>query len=118
MRKLSKKEQKLSQKPWLTKGIVKSSKTKNKLYLDSLSENPEKVIQYKIFRDKLTHIKELAKQNHYQLLIKYSKHNIKILWKTINDIIRFNKRKANHIGNLLNEKGDIIADNYNIRMYV
>ena len=76
--------------------------------------NPEKVIQYKTFRKKLTHIKKLAKQNHYKLLIKDSKHNMKILWKAINGITRFNKRKVNHIGNLLNEEGDITADNYKI----
>jgi len=55
MRKKSKKEQKLSEKPWLTKGILKSNKTKNKLYTSSLKENTNDVQLHKKFRNKLAH---------------------------------------------------------------
>ena len=48
IRQLSQKKQKLCAKPWITNGILKSIKTKHKLYKTHfLSNNPIKVTEYK-----------------------------------------------------------------------
>ena len=92
LRKKSTKEQKISVKPWITKGILTSSKMKNKLYTASLKGSIEKIQQYKIYRNKFTHLKEKAKANYYNSLITQKKDNMKSLRKTINDIAKYKKR--------------------------
>ena len=48
IRQLSQKKQKLCTKPWIANGILKSIKTKHKLYKTHfLSNNPIKVTEYK-----------------------------------------------------------------------
>ena len=50
-------------KPWLTKGILKSIKTKNKLYANCYKQNNSNLIsKYKQHSNKLTTIKRLAKE--------------------------------------------------------
>ena len=88
LRRKSRKEKKLNSKPWITKAILISSKTKNKLYIANLKESANDVQLYKTYCNKLTHVKEQAKRKYYQGLILASKHNMKLLWKTINDIAK------------------------------
>ena len=60
IRQLSQKKQKLCTKLWITNGILKSNKTKPKLYnTHFLSNNPIKVTEYKrpTFHNTLTHVK-------------------------------------------------------------
>ena len=91
LRKKSRKEVKLGNKPWITKGILNLSKIKNKLYQISLTGKSEDVKLYKTYRNKLSHIKELSKREYYSQLVYNSKHNMRKLWKTINDITKFKK---------------------------
>ena len=46
----------------ISKGILVSGKTKNKLYQESLKINADTDIQYRSYRNKLTHTKEMAKK--------------------------------------------------------
>ena len=62
MRKQTKKEKITMQKQWLTKGIIISSKIKNKLFQLSLNGMPEDIKRYKNYRNKLSHIKEQSKK--------------------------------------------------------
>ena len=87
-------------------GILTSSKMKNKLYTASLKGSIEKIQQYKIYRNKFTHLKEKAKENYYNNLINQNKHNMKSLWKTINDIAKYKKRTICQIKELTNEAGE------------
>ena len=67
---MSRREKKLNEKPWITRGILKSIKTKNRLFkfcykcLDS-----NKIEFYKKYRNKLTHIKFLAKRQKYDQVL-------------------------------------------------
>ena len=70
------KEQKLSNKPWITKDILKASKIKCKLYKASLNGTTEDHYRYKSFRNKLAHDKEQAKQKFYTKTVNETKHNI------------------------------------------
>jgi len=58
LRKKSKNEQKLKAKQWLTKAIIKSSKTKNRLYASSLRGDSNDLQIYKRFWNKRTNVKE------------------------------------------------------------
>ena len=55
-------------------------------------------------------IKERAKQKCYHSVINDTKHNTKVLWKTINDITHYKKRSNNSISNLVNEIVENIVD--------
>ena len=63
LRKQSRKETKLKNKSWSSKGILKSIQQKNLLYKRALKLNDSNTwAQYKVYRNKLTHIKEYAKR--------------------------------------------------------
>ena len=93
LRRKSRKEKKLNSKPWIRKEILISSKIKNKLYIANLKGSTNDVQLYKTYCNKLTHVKEQAKRKYYQRLVLASKHNIKFLWKTINDIAKYKKKQ-------------------------
>ena len=66
----SRKEQHTFQKPWLTKGILKSIGTKNKMFKKQIkSSNPYLIEQYKNYRNKLTHLKELSNKTTLNLCL-------------------------------------------------
>ena len=66
MRKLTHKKKQQLNKPWISNAIVKSIKRKQKLFKTHfLSNDPEKVKQYKIYNNKLNRIKEVAKRNYF-----------------------------------------------------
>jgi len=65
MKKLSKSKLKLQLKPWITKGILKSIRYKNKLYKKLCKNNFNdrlKLQQYKTYLNKLTKIKTISKK--------------------------------------------------------
>ena len=50
-------------KPWITAGIRKSIQTQNKLFKDYVTtQTNESSTKYKKYRNKLTHVKEMAKR--------------------------------------------------------
>ena len=100
LRKRSRKEQKLSTKPWISKEILQSMKKKNLLDKKCMKNNTtEAWVEYKICRNKLFHIKENAKKLHYYTLINENKNNTAKLWKTIKDIITLKSSNNSKIPN-------------------
>ena len=88
LRKQSRKETKLKNKPWLSKGILISIQQKNLLYKRALKLNDSNTwAQYKVYRNKLTHIKEYAKRLYIKNLVNDNKHDTSSLWKIIHKII-------------------------------
>ena len=90
---LSRRKARLFNKPWITKGLQKSIKTKSKLYKLFL-QNPsfENDSKYKKYRNKLHHLLKLSKKNYYDCKFERAKGNIKQTWNLLNEII--NKRKT------------------------
>ena len=78
--------------PWITKGILKSRKTKNKLYKKFI-KNPSKKneLAYKTYRNKFNKVKSVAKKCYYNKEFNEHKNNLRYLWKLINEVI--NKRR-------------------------
>ena len=84
----SRKEQRSFNKPWLTKGILTSIAKKNTLYRKQLTtNNPNIIRKYKTYRNKLTHLKEISKQNYYKQAFQKCHHDKKKTWKLVNEII-------------------------------
>ena len=68
--------------PWTTKGILKSSKTKQRLYDKFLkSKTDDHEISYKNYRKLFESIKQRAKSQYYSKMILPYKENIKKLGK-------------------------------------
>ena len=66
---------------------------------------------YKEVGNKLTHTKELAKKQYYNGIIDKAKHNTALIWKVINDILKY-KVKSSHciVDKLMDENGQTIQD--------
>jgi hypothetical protein len=65
--------------PWLTTGILKSIKHKNKLFIKTKS-NPDLISDYNKYRNKLTNIIRIAKLNYHKTLLFQLKNNAAKLW--------------------------------------
>lgn len=75
-------------KPWLSFGLKKSIKQKNKLYI-TFRKRPtvQNEIKYKSFKRILTKlIKKTEKEYYHSLLLKH-KHNPRLTWKTLKNLI-------------------------------
>ena len=78
----SRKNQRSFNKPWLTKGILTSIAKKNPLYRKQLTRNNPNIIRkYKTYRNKLTPLREISKQNFYKQAFQKCHHDIKKTWK-------------------------------------
>ena len=64
--------------PWMTKGLVKSSKKKQRLYEKYLkNRNPVNELNYKQYKTFFKSLKNKSKKNYYSGLIDSYKYNIK-----------------------------------------
>ena len=89
------KQYKTSKKPWISKAILTSIKTKNKLFRKLLRHKSDKSYEiYKVYGHMLTYTKKAAKVTYYQKLITNSKAPSDT-WKAANNIIRRTKQKFN-----------------------
>ena len=82
-----------TRKPWLTEGLKKSIKRKNKLYLRKQKSKNEHGQLYKQYRNKLNKLLHLAEQQHYDNLLKENKNNLKLSWRIMKDIISKHKSR-------------------------
>lgn len=97
LKKLKRKNQ--SRKPWLSKRLLKSVKSKDKLYKQYLSDSSsKKKALYKEYRNKLNHSLRIAKRLYYGKKLNESKNNLRVTWRVLSDLInkRKPKVKSNH----------------------
>ncbi len=74
--------------PWLTPGILKSIKHKNKLFLKSKIDGSQQC--YKSYRNQLTKIIRLAKLNHHKQILLHLKNNSIKMWSHLKSLINSN----------------------------
>ena len=87
-------KKKLKEKPWLTKGLLKSIKQKNKMYKKFLDRsNCSLYTQYKKYRNTLNRALECAKRNYYSKILNQNKHNIGKVYEKINKICKLKSKK-------------------------
>ena len=111
---LNKKEIELERKPWITKGILTSTKIKNKTYRKFIkSRNKDKTsdtyIKFKRYRDLINTLKRKSqKQFHVEYFQKHL-NNAKKAWTGINTIL--NKTRKQKISDIfLNVNGKLVTD--------
>ena len=72
-------------KPWLRDSLLKSIKTKNKLYaLSSKMPSPLRIATYKKYRNKLNHILKLSEKRYYHDKFELYRNNICQSWSVLN----------------------------------
>lgn len=97
-------------KPWLSKGLLKSIRTKNKLYRQYLSnQSSHYETRYKNYKNKLNHSLRIAKRIYYEKKIDASKSNAKATWRVVNEIIK-TKKKAFKINSIFKVDNQEIMD--------
>ena len=85
--------------PWVTRGILKSLKTKEKLYIKMIkSKNTPNYdinrINYTVYVTIYKRIIKQAKIQYWNSKFEYSKQNMKQTWNNINDILNKSKNKC------------------------
>ena len=101
---LSKKERKTRQKPWLTRGIIKSIMVKRKLFRHfKNSQNKDFYIKYKIYRDLINKLCRKSKKMHYKSFLIKNANNIQKTWSEINKILNRKRKEERNINLLLND---------------
>ena len=100
-RKLKFNQYKHKQRKWVTNGILKSIKTKNKLYRilqQTKTEDVEVFEQIKIrflrFRKILRQSINEAKQSYFQTTFEKFKHDIRQTWSVIDETLRRKKKET------------------------
>ena len=117
---LSNKETKIHKKPWITKGFIKSSKIKNKLYKKILNNgNEELKAKYKYCRNRLNKLKNILKRRYYEHKFDTAKSDIKQTWKLVNEVINRKKillalQNLKKIMSVLLTRGKLLIDSMNI----
>ena len=93
LKRLSRQQIKIKTKPWLTFSIIKSIKTKNKLFKLCYKQNkPNLVNKYKEYLKVLKQTIKKAKQSYYHEEIDKHKNNFQKQWGIINEILGRNKK--------------------------
>ena len=79
-------------KPWISQGLLKSVKQKNKLYKQYIS-NPSlwNEAKYKTYKNKLNHSLRIAKRLYYDKRLSDSKSNIRATWRLLNEVLNSKK---------------------------
>ena len=111
---LNKKEIELERKPWITKGILKSTKIKNETYRKFVKSSPrdktsDLYLKFKRYRDLINTLKRKSqKLFHIDYFQKYL-NNAKKAWTGINTILH-KKRKQKISDVFLNVNGKLVTD--------
>ena len=94
----AKRKEKLRFKPWITKGILRSIKQRDKINKEiikakNLQTKQLKHSLYKMYRNIIDDLLKKSKESHYRKYIESSKRNCKAVWNGINEII-YSKSKV------------------------
>ena len=97
--------------PWMTKGLMKSSRTCDKMYskVIGLSKDLERYIRYKKYRNTYNSLKRKAKIAYYQEKIEQFYNNSRQLWKTLNVLIGKQSDKSS-LPDAFDLDGNLISD--------
>ena len=110
LRELTRREKKLRRKPWITHDVLNIIKAKNKLYKLKVKNPTDKDIadQYRLCRNKLTHIKEESKKSYYRDILSDNMHNSSQIRRTVNDIVRYKSKQKHNLPSFFIDEHNII----------
>lgn len=90
--KVTKKNRKL--KPWITNGLITSIRTRDRLKKSlKINSNPDKINEYKIYRNKLNKLITERKNNYYKDKINQNSTNIKQIYTLVQEATNENNLK-------------------------
>ena len=101
---LSKREIKLSTKPWITKPILSKIRYRDKLYSKIIRckhSNPNLIYLHKKFRNSVVKDVKASKSDYFKNYFLCKKNNMKKIWSGIRSIINISKVKADYIPSIL-----------------
>ena len=119
LRKLTRKEIKSLSKPWVAPGIKASIRLKEKFYKRFLeTRNIYFLTKYKFYRNKITQLLKVSKQNYYHNYFIANSKNIKKTWAGIKELITlkpngFNSPSKIVVGNNVITDSKAIASAFN-----
>lgn len=90
---LSKRKAKQFSKPWITKGLRKSIKIKNRLFYSG------DILKYKLYRNRIVSLSRLSKRLHYEAYFTANLKNMKKTWEGINELLN-SQRKTKQVSAL------------------
>ena len=74
--------------PWITKGVKRSSKRKQRLYEKFLNNRNEKnELEYKNYKHLFEAVRKRSKKLHFSKLILRYKNNLQKMWEVIKEYI-------------------------------
>ena len=92
-----------SKNPWITPGLRESIKTKNKLYKKYVKRPITYGLQYRAYRNELTKLIKVAKNNYHISKFSECQGNIKEVWKNINHVLGKTRTSSNKVFKINNE---------------
>lgn len=97
-------------KPWVTRGIIQSIKTKDKLYKAYLSKpSIENKLKYTKYRNQLNLLLRVSKKSYILSEINDHKNNMKKTWQVLNNLL--GRNKPTKLPDFFNDKqGNKITD--------
>ena len=106
---LSNSESKNLLKPWITKGLLKSIKLKNKYYHKYIkNKDPFWYTKYKHYRDNINHLIRTSKHQYYKNYFRTFRNSSKKVWSGIKSIIC--NKKSTHPSINVQVVGEIITN--------
>ena len=114
LRQFYRKDLRFINKPWLTSGIIKSIKTKNKMFKKCYKScNSLLIKKYKQYSNKLTKIKNAAKISYTEKL-ETTKNDIRKQWKVVNEVIGRKHLNSHTPTKIVDQKGNQITEQQEI----
>ena len=115
LRQSSRKDLRFINKPWLTSGIIKSIKIKNKMFKKCYKSCDSLLIKkYKQYSNKLTKIKNASKISYYTKKLETTKNNIRKQWKVVNEVIGRKHLNSHTPTKIVDQKGNQITEQQEI----
>ena len=122
MKKASRKEKILKLKPWISNGLLKSIKIKNKMFKLLYKNRDDLALKerYESYRNTLNRVIRQSKRNYYHKILDENKGNSKTTWDVVNELVNHKSRNKSlplklktSAGDTVVEDPQIIADEFN-----
>ena len=113
VRRLTKKELNLRQNPWITRGLLKSMRSRDKLYKEFVKEKDKtKKINlhtaYKIIRNQIITLIRRSRNSYYASYFEDNKTNAKKTWEGIRNVINVSKKNRTMPAKLVSNNAEIV----------
>ena len=109
-------------KPWITRGLLKSTKTRNKIFKTFRKNRNDFALKErcKTYCNVLNRLLRQFKQNYYHQILNENKGNSKITWDVVNESVNHKNRNSSFplklkisAGYTIAEDSKIIAEEFN-----